>query len=83
MITEQHIKTAAKLYQMRDTAKRFFKEEWPDKMREWRSVIEAVMRREKIDELEAAMKICKDANHGFTTIIVMATVCEMIEPSKD
>jgi hypothetical protein len=85
-MTEKLIRTTAKLYQMRDTARRFFKDEWPEKQREWIPIIEAEMRKSNIGELEAAMKIgqvLSDAGHGFSVIVVMATVCEMIEPSKE
>jgi 2-succinyl-5-enolpyruvyl-6-hydroxy-3-cyclohexene-1-carboxylate synthase len=84
-MNEQTIKTVAKLYQMRDTARRFFKDEWPAKQREWRPIIEAAMEQDKIGELEAAMKICKvlsEADQGFSVIVVMGTVCEMIEPTN-
>jgi hypothetical protein len=84
-MNEKTIKTAAKLYQMRDTARRFFKDEWPAKQREWRPIIEAAMRQDNIGELEAATKIgqvLSDAGHGFSVIVVMATVCEMIEPGS-
>lgn len=80
-MTEQHIKAAAKLYQMRDTARRFYKDEWPSKQNEWRPIIEACMKKHGIGELEAGMKIAEDlGDHGFSIIIVMATVCEMLEP---
>jgi hypothetical protein len=84
-MNEQLIKTTAKLYQMRDTARRFFKDEWPAKQREWIPIIEAAMRQDGVGELEAAINICKvlsDADQGFSIIIVMGTVCEMIEPSE-
>lgn len=83
-MTEQHIKAAAKIYQMRDTARRFFKDEWPAKQNEWRPIIEACMKKHGIGEIEAGMKLSGelDGIDGFSIIIIMATVCEMIEPSQ-
>jgi hypothetical protein len=81
-IQEKHIKAAAKLYQMRDTAKRFYKDEWPAKQAEWKPIIQACMAKHNCNELEAGIKLSSDLReHGFSIIVVMATVCEMIEPS--
>lgn len=77
---------AAKLYQCRDTAKRFFKEEFEEKILPYKKIISDVAKEKKIGELEAMMKICDDdviKNNGWTMMLLMAAAVEIIEPSKN
>lgn len=79
---EKAIRATAKLYTMRDTARRFYKEQWPAKVAEWQPIVEACMKKHGINELEAGMMLAKDlGDNGFSIIILMATVCEMVEPN--
>lgn len=77
----QAIELTAKLYRCHNTAIRFFKDEWPEKFSEWRGVVENVMKRDSCKEIEAAITLGKDLEtHGFSIIVMLATVAEMIEP---
>jgi hypothetical protein len=81
---EQQIKMAAKLYRCRDTAKRFFGDEFQDKIQPYKQVISGVAKEKSIGELEAMMKICEDdviKNNGWTLVLLMAAAVELIEPS--
>ena len=81
---EQQIKMAAKIYRCRDTAKRFFKDEFEEKILPYKQVISGVSKEKKIGELEAMMKICDDEvikNNGWTLMLLMAATVELIEPS--
>ena len=81
---EQQIKMAAKLYRCRDTAKRFFGEEFNDKIQPYKKIISDVAKDKNISELEAMMKICDDdviKNNGWTLMLLMAAAVELLEPS--
>jgi hypothetical protein len=75
-MTEQHIKVAAKMLGMRDTCRRFFKDQWPEKQAEWKPIIQAVMKKHNCDEINAAMILSKELD-GMSIIIVFGTVMEM------
>lgn len=80
---EQQIKLAAKLYRCRDTAKRFFKEEFKEKILPYQQVISGIAKEKNIGELEAMMKICEDdviKNNGWALVLLMAAAVELIEP---
>ena len=81
---EQQIKMAAKLYRCRDTAKRFFKDEFEEKIFPYKKIISDVAKDKKIGELEAMMQICDDdviKNNGWALMLLMAAAVELIEPS--
>lgn len=83
---EKEIKIAAKLYQCRDTAKRFFKEEYKEKLKPYTRVLEAMKKIINSDTLPALLECLKlkliDDN-GMGQMMFMAAAVEMIEPSKD
>lgn len=81
---ERQIKMAAKLYRCRDTAKRFFGEEFKDKIQPYKKIIADVAKDKNIGELEAMIKICDDdviKNNGWTLVLLMAAAVELVEPS--
>jgi hypothetical protein len=81
---EQQIKMAAKLYRCRDTATRFFGDEYKEKIEPYKKIIADVARDKNIGELEAMMKICEDdviKNNGWTLMLLMAAAVELVEPS--
>jgi aminopeptidase C len=83
---EKEIKIAAKLYECRDTAKKFFKELYPEKIKPYVSLINAVAKANNLDKLHAVLKIAELKtinNDGFAMMMVMAAAVEIIEPSKD
>lgn len=81
---EKQIKVAAKLYQCRDTAKRFFAAEYQEKLKPYTRLIQQVMAANKEDELKAAMRIVKletIADNGMAQILTFAAAVELVEPS--
>jgi hypothetical protein len=81
---EELIKLAAKFYRCRDTAKRFYKEEFEEKILPYKQVVSGVAKEKNITELVAVMKICDDdviKNNGWAIMLLMAAAVELIEPS--
>lgn len=81
--TEQTVRLAAQLYEMRDRAKSLLGDRYAERMAEFRKAIETVQSRLHLDNpIAAATKICQGVDcGGFEVILVMAAACEMIEPS--
>jgi uncharacterized membrane protein len=83
-ITERDIKMAAKLYKCRDTAKSFYKDEYHEKLRTYKNVIEAHMNKFNIDVLPSVFEICSFESvrdNGMATMLFMAAAVELVEPS--
>jgi len=59
MNAESQVRLAARLYEMRDTAKTFNGDRWPDRGAEWQRVICAVMKRYGLAELPAATMLAE------------------------
>jgi len=81
---EKQIKMAAKLYEMRDTAKRFFGPEYLDKLKPYSDLLKKVMEANKEDELKAAMRLVQIesfADNGMAQLMVFAAAVELVEPS--
>lgn len=79
---EQQIKMAAKLYQCRDTAKRFFKDEFKAKIEPYKQIIIKFNKAKGTDTLESVIEIAQ--NHitdGMGQMMLFAAAVEMIEPS--
>jgi hypothetical protein len=82
---EEQIKLAAKLYRCRDTARRFFTDEYQAKIEPYKLLIKGYAEEKNIDEMAAVMKICSDdviKNNGWTVMLLMAAAVELIEPTK-
>lgn len=82
-MSEKAIKTAARLYEMRDTAKRLLGAKYQERMREHGFVLKKIAAHEKKDVLQVAMDICKlpDCSPSMT-LLMMAAAVELSEPSE-
>lgn len=83
---EKQIKLAASLYKCRDTAKRFFREEYAERLKPYIHIIQQVMKANQLNELEAILKISKSETYnenGMIQMLFMAAVVEMMEPSEE
>jgi len=83
---EKEIKIAAKLYECRDTAKRFFREEYAERLKPYIHIIKEVMKANQLDELEAILRISKTETYqedGMVQLLFMAAAVEMMEPSEE
>ena len=81
---EQQVKLAAKLYQCRDTAKRFFRDEYEAKLKPYRNIIEAHQKKFNLEVLPSVLELCSFESvrdNGMATMLFMAAAVEMIEPS--
>mgnify|MGYP001330829435 CR=1 FL=1 len=83
---EQQLKIEAKLYRCRDTAKRFFQEEFFTRLAPYKDIVQAVMKANNEDALNALLRISKthtyNDNDGMVQMLFMAAVVEVIEPSN-
>jgi hypothetical protein len=78
------IQMAAKLYECRDTAKKFYGKEYKERIEEYKLIILKVMEKTNSEEIPALIKISKTSayqNSGITQMLFMAAVVEIIEPS--
>lgn len=83
MATEQHIRLCARLYEMRDAARRLLGARYHERMAEYRVPIEQVQSQLECDPLTAATKFCVGSEaRGIDVIYLMTAALEMIEPSE-
>lgn len=78
------MKLAAKLYQCRDTAKRFFRDEYEAKLKPYRNIIDAHQKKFNLEVLPSVLELCSFESvrdNGMATMLFMAAAVEMIEPS--
>lgn len=81
-ISEEEIRMANKLYEMRDAAKRLLGDTYVARMNILREPISRIQRVDKCDPLVAATTIAKGTNaNAYEVIFIMAAAVEMIEPS--
>jgi len=80
---EREVKMAAKLYEMRDTAKRLLGEKYAGHMAMNGKILEATARRDKKTVLEVAIAVCKKPGiTAMETIFIMSAAVELAEPSN-
>ena len=82
------LQLAAKIYDCRNTCKKFYGKEWKSEIDFHMKLIKAAMEKHNIsNEIEAAEKLindCKDADgKGFFAMKCLAAVIELIDPSED
>lgn len=78
----QAIELSQKMKKCRYTAKQFFKEEFPEKVKPYTEIIEGVMKGKGIDEIPALLEISKTETYqadGMTQMMFMAATVELIE----
>ena len=79
------IELSQKMKKGRDTAKRFFAAEFPEKLKPYTVIIEGVMKSKSIDEIPALLEISKTEtyqNDGMTQMMFLAATVELIESAK-
>jgi hypothetical protein len=80
--TEEQIRMATKLYEVRDAAKRLLGNSYATRINLLRAPISAIQRRDNCDPLTAATTIAKAAQaNEWEKIFIVAAAVEMIEPS--
>lgn len=82
--TEQHVAMAAKMYECRDTARRLLGDKFHQRMDEYARVVRAVAKRDNCNDIVAGATVIKEAGlQGIGSLLLMAAVVEMTEPSND
>lgn len=79
------LELSQKMQKCRDTAKRFFKDEFPQKLKPYTEIIEAVMKSKNVDEIPALLEISKTETYesnGMAQMMFLAATVELIESSK-
>ena len=81
--TEQHVAIAAQMYECRATARRLLGERFKPRMREWGNIVRAVAKRDGCNEIVAGATVIKEAGiFGMDSLMLMAAVVELVEPSN-
>ena len=79
------IQIAAKLYDCRDTAKRFFKDEYEVRIEPYKETIKHCQQKLNLEVLPCVIKICNlesVKDNGMATMLYMAAAVELIEPER-
>lgn len=80
--TEQQVKMAAQLYDMRDKARRLLGDKYKPHMAELGKILNMTAQRDKKEPLAVAIEVCKKRNLiGMDLMMVMAAAVELTEPS--
>ena len=82
---QQEIKMAAQMYKCRDTAKRFFGNDYPERLKPYSHILKEVMKANNLEAIPALLKI-SEAEHykenGMAQMMYMAALTEFLEPSE-
>lgn len=82
IVSEQQVRLAAQLYDIRDAARQLRGDSYKADMEIYGKVIQTVADREGISVLAAASQLCKrNGLTGFSVITFMAAAVEIMEPS--
>lgn len=81
MATEQQVKMAAQLYDMRDKARRLLGDKYKPHMAELGRILSMTADRDKKSVLQVATEVCKKRELiGMDLLMVMAAAVELTEP---
>ena len=84
--SEQQIRLAAQLYDVRDTMRRFLRDKYPAQMAKYKGYIETAKARWSLDTIPAAMRLVaelqKRHDGSMSQPLVIAAAVEMIEPTE-
>ena len=79
------VQMAARLYECRDTAKSFFREEYKIKLEPYAHILKEVMKANNLEAIPALLKISQTHTYqesGMAQMMFMAAVVELIEPQN-
>ena len=79
------IQIAAKMYDCRDTAKKFYKDEYDKKIKWYVDILKAIMLTENLDELKAFLFVSElehIKDEGTALMFFAAATVELIENEK-
>lgn len=81
-MTETQIRTAAKLFDARDSMRRLHGDNWPQKINEISPIIRGVAKEGNTSIFSAAIQIAKKASKDgqpMASVMVLAVACELSE----
>lgn len=78
---ERQVRMAARLYEMRDTAKRLLGQDYAPKMAELGAALKTVADKTGREPLAVAIEAARDA-HGLTQCYLLAAAVELAEPNS-
>lgn len=80
---EKQIRLAAKMYEMRETAKRIFPKLWADNAEKMKEVIRKMAERDKCSTLAALVTLGKELRgDAITVLLLTAAAVELMELSE-
>jgi hypothetical protein len=85
---EQNVRTAAKMYEMRETARSLFGASYSEKVEPWKAVLAKVAESLQAGPIEAALMMANpNAGHGhelneFDTLLLISAAMELCEGAK-
>lgn len=80
--TEKQVRMAARMYEMRDTARRMLGDNYAAHMMKMGVLLEAAAKRRGIEPLSIAIEAAKEPGASATDVMmIMAAVVELTEPS--
>jgi hypothetical protein len=85
-MTETQIRTAAKLFDARDSMRRLHGDKWPQKINEISPIIRGVAAKGKVSLLSAAIQIAHKASEDgqpMASVMVLAVACELSDTASD
>lgn len=77
---ERLIGIAESMYECRRSIKRLYRTNWKERLINPKQVIAQKMEADAIDEISAAIRICKTLNDSFDAMVIMAAAVDMVEP---
>ena len=81
--TKQQVETTAKMYECRDVARTILGDRFKPSMAELEKAIRAVAKRDKCHNIVAGATVIKEARlEGMESLMLMAAIVEMVEPSN-
>ena len=82
MISEKHVRLAAKMYDARRVLKSLYPDNFSKRCQEWQDVIKKVSEGKGVSELDAVIDILgKLKDSGIAQMWVLASYVELMEPS--
>ena len=80
--TQQQVQMAAKLYEIRDTAKMLLGDRYAAKMADLGKLLKMTADRDKKEPLAVATDVCKKKGlQGMDMLLIMSAAVELAEPS--
>lgn len=80
---EKQIKALAKMYECRDTARRFYRDEYQTKIEPYKEILNKVMQANKCNEIEALVNhISKENVYNENPMAQMLFIAAVVEVSE-